>query len=359
MGASKRLEIEGLLGARPARGSEPAAKLDVGDETVERPGEVLRVSRLDEYARLSLDDLLRQTAHPRGDDGEPRRHRLEHGHGHPLGRAREREDVGGGEQLGDVAPLAGERHAFCEAEAADLVLEPLSIGAFADDDGVERAGLEPAERPDERDEILGRLQPADGDDQRPLPAAGSDTRRTGDVDRVGDHHRAGRIARARGQAELPLALRDADRDGGERTDEAIGDAVDAAGGAGVGGERPTVDREDPDRDAGESARETSEDAGLRAARVEDVRAVAAEQPDELDDPGHIVRAYRPPHVSERLEPHAGRSGRVTKWACSVSRDDDVEALHERRKQRRHVRLGTPDLRERDQQQDAWPPRPGG
>jgi hypothetical protein len=43
----------------------------------------------------------------------------------------------------------------------------------------------------------------------------------------------------------------------------------------------------------------------------------------------------------------------------VSRDDDVEALHERGQQRGDVRLGTPDFRERDQQQNARPPRRGG
>jgi hypothetical protein len=93
--------------------------------------------------------------------------------------------------------------------------------------------------------------------------------------------------------------------------------------------------------------------------VEDVGAVAVEQPDQLHEAGEIARSDLPPNVSERLEPRARRRGRVTKWACSVGRDDDVEALHERRKQRGDVRLGAPDLRERDQQQNARPTRQGG
>jgi hypothetical protein len=93
--------------------------------------------------------------------------------------------------------------------------------------------------------------------------------------------------------------------------------------------------------------------------MEDVRALAAQEPDELDEAGEVARSDRSPHVSQWLEPRARRLGRVTQWACSVSRDHDLEALHERRKQRGDVRLGTPDLRERDQQQDARPPRQGG
>jgi hypothetical protein len=87
--------------------------------------------------------------------------------------------------------------------------------------------------------------------------------------------------------------------------------------------------------------------------------VATEQPDQLDEPREIARSDRPTHVGKRLEPHAGRRGRVAKWACAVSRDDDVEAVDERREQGRNVRLGTSDLRERDQQQDARAPGPGG
>ena len=93
--------------------------------------------------------------------------------------------------------------------------------------------------------------------------------------------------------------------------------------------------------------------------MENVRPVAAEEPDELDEADEVARSDGSPHVSQWLEPRARRRGRVTQWACSVSRDDDVEALHERRKQRGDVRLGTPDLRERDQQQNARPPRQGG
>jgi hypothetical protein len=93
--------------------------------------------------------------------------------------------------------------------------------------------------------------------------------------------------------------------------------------------------------------------------MEDVRAVAAEEPDELDEAGEVARSDRSPHMSQWLEPRARRRGRVTQWACSVSGDDDLEAFHERRKQRGDVRLGTPDLGERDQQQNPRPPRQGG
>jgi hypothetical protein len=93
--------------------------------------------------------------------------------------------------------------------------------------------------------------------------------------------------------------------------------------------------------------------------VEHVRTFSAEEPDDLDEPDEVARPDRTPDVIQWLEPRPRRQGRVTQWACSVSRDDDVEALHERGQQRGDIRLGTPDLRERDQQQNARPPRRGG
>ena len=92
--------------------------------------------------------------------------------------------------------------------------------------------------------------------------------------------------------------------------------------------------------------------------MEDVRAVSSQEPDELDETGDISWSDRPPHVPEWHEARARCHGRVTKWACAVSSDRDLEALDERREQRRDVGLCTPDLRERNQQQDPRPPRRG-
>ena len=352
MRTPKRLEVERLLGAGPARLAEPPSQLAVGGEPGERLGEVLRISRRDEHPGFAFDDLLGHSTNSRRDHREPCRHRLEDGHGHALGGARQREDVRRGEQLRDVMTLAGEPDAVGKAEPSNLVLEPRPVGPLADDHCIERAGLEPAERTDERQEVLRRLQAPDGDDQRPLPMARLDARGAGDVHGIGDHDRSDGVARARYDAELPFALGDADGHGRERANEPVGPAVQTPDEAGIRGERPPVHGEDPDR-------HPRQDSGLRAARMEDVRAVTAEDPDELDEAGEVARSDRSTHVSQWLEPRARRHGRVTQWACAVSRDDDLEALHERRKQRGDVRLGSPDLRERDQQQNPRPPRQGG
>jgi len=93
--------------------------------------------------------------------------------------------------------------------------------------------------------------------------------------------------------------------------------------------------------------------------MEDVRTMAPEQPHQLDEAGEVAGSDRPPDVFERLEPSARRDSRVPEWTVTMSRDDDLEALSERWEQRGDISLSTANLRERDQQQNARPPRPGG
>jgi hypothetical protein len=93
--------------------------------------------------------------------------------------------------------------------------------------------------------------------------------------------------------------------------------------------------------------------------VEDVRPLSAEQPVELDEAGEIApRADWTPDAPEWHEACSRRRGRVTKWACSVCGDSHVERADERGQQRGDVRLRAADLGERDQQQQARPPRAG-
>ena len=95
--------------------------------------------------------------------------------------------------------------------------------------------------------------------------------------------------------------------------------------------------------------------------MKDVRPLPAEQAQELDERGQIPqRADRLPDALERDEACVvGRLGRVAKGAGSVRGNRDVESLYKCWEQRRDVRLSSPDLGERDQQQQARPPRAGG
>ena len=359
MGAAERLEIEYLLGASPARRAEAAAEVPVGDEPRERLGELLRVSWLDEHPRLAVDDLLRHSTDPASDHRERCRHRLENGHRHAFGGAGEHEDVRLGKQFRHVTALAHEPHASGEAKPADLVREPRAVRPVADDHRLERIGFESAKCPDESEEVLRCLQPTDGDDQRPFAASALDKARARDVDRIRDDHGAVGVARARGNAEPTLAFGDAHTHGRERADEPVRPAIGAPDEARIRCERPPVNGEDADRHTRHNPRHATEQAGFRAACMEDVRTMAPEQPHQLDEAGEVAGSDRPPDVFERLEPSARRDGRVPEWTVTMSRDDDLEALGERWEQRGDISLSTANLRERDQQQDARPPRPGG
>ena len=276
--------------------------------------------------------------------------------GWPFGPARQHEDVGGGEQARDVVTLAGEAHGVREPARADLLLQARPVGPVADDHRLERPHGEAAEGLDEGREVLGRLQPADRDQQRRLPG-GDRLGRRADVHCVRDHDRRVVVAGACRQSRLALALRDADRRSGQRPHQPVCRAVGAGGKTRVGRERPAVRSEDPDRHACERRREPAQDAGLRTVRVQDVRPLASQQADQLDKARKVAkRAHRAPHIRQRDEACAGRLGRVPQRAFAVSRHRDVEPADQRRQQRRHVRLRAADLRERDEQQHA---RPGG
>ena len=117
--------------------------------------------------------------------------------------------------------------------------------------------------------------------------------------------------------------------------------------------------EDPDRNAGEDAGETTEHTGLRAAGVEDVRSLAPQQARQLDEPREVTpRADRAPDAPEREEADTRRLGGLAERPGSVRRDRHVEAGDERRKQRSDVGLSPADLGQRDEQQHPGTPLVG-
>ena len=356
MRTPERLEVEALLRPGPAGHAEPPTKRRVVREALERRGKELRVARVDEETGLALDDLLGDPADARRDDWEPGSHRFENGDRVAFGAACQHEDVGGRQEAWHVVALPRESHGVGEAAGSNRLLQLGAVRPVADDHRLERSARQATERSDERLEVLWRLQPADGDEKRRL-AGGDRARRRSDIDGVRDHDSRVTGARAGREPGFELALGDADRRRRQRPHQPVCNAVGASGKARVGGECPPVRREDPDRNAADRRREPAEHAGLGAVRVEDVRPLAAQETDQLDEACEVAkRIDLAPHVLQRNEVRACLLGRAAQRTVAVCGHRHVEARDERRQQRRDVRLRAADLGERDEHQQA---RAGG
>jgi hypothetical protein len=351
--SADRVEVEALAHPRAAGFAEPPSQRGVVEQPADGGGEQFRVSGRDEQAGLTVDHELRDAAHARRDDGQAGRHRLEDGERQALGATGEHEHVRPGEQRPDVAPVAEHADARAEAEALELQLDGAAERPVAHEVGLE-GSLEAAERADERQGILGRLQPADPDDPRRLVRTLGGSGRC-EVDAVRDHDGRVGIADAGGDAGTFLALGHADGDGREGTDRPLGPAVGRGGDAVVREEGPAVDRVDPDRHAGDGGREPGEHARFRAVGVDDVRSQTPHQRDELEQAERIPpETERPPYVTELDERNSGRAGGVGHGPRPVRGHGRVEDLRNGRQQGGHVRLGAAGLGERDDEQEASP-----
>ena len=360
MRAPEGVETEGLLCARPPRGSEAAAQERIADEPIECSCELGRVARLDEQSRLLVEDLFGHAAHARCNHGQTRGHGLQYGDRVALRPARKDECVRGRKQLGDVVALAGEADPVRESERTDLLLELGAIRSLADDQRVERVARETAESQGECGEILRRLEPADSEDQRPFSLARSRARRRSYVHCVRDHDRSLRCARPGRQACFPLVLRDADRHSGQRLDQPIGPTIDPRREPRVRCEGPAVHGEDPDRHMGDEACEAAEHASLRAAGVEDVRSLPTQQARQLDEAREVAPgAERATDVPQWNEADSRGLGRLAEGAVPVRRDRHVEVADEGRQQRSDVGLCPTDLRQRDHEQHPRSAAAGG
>ena len=122
-------------------------------------------------------------------------------------------------------------------------------------------------------------------------------------------------------------------------------------------ERPSVHREDSDRDAREPGCETAEDSGLRATGVEYVGALTAQEREQLEETEQV-----PPGVDRSADMPQGheanaRSPRgLLQRSRPVRRHRDLEAAGERRKKGRDVGLRASGLRQRHHEENARPPR---
>ena len=93
--------------------------------------------------------------------------------------------------------------------------------------------------------------------------------------------------------------------------------------------------------------------------MEDVRSLAPQQADQLEEAGEIAPgADGAPDAPQRKEANTGSLSSLAEWAGSVRRDRHVEVADERRQQRCDVGLSPADLGQRDDQQDPGSPLKG-
>jgi O-Antigen ligase len=349
-------DVEPFPDAGESRPAHAAAKGGVFEEALDCRGQAGRSSGRDEEAGLAVEDGLGHAADTGRDDRKAGGHGLEDGHRESLRRAGQDEQIGGGEDLGNVLARAGELDRSVETEAPNLCFDQRPVGPGADDDGSEASLGEPGEGSHQREGVLGRLEPAHGDDARRAGIGGVSRRCGSRLDAVVDDDRRALAARTGRDPGDALALGDADRHRRQRPHEPVGPEVNLRAASLVRGERPPVDGEDADRHAGQPGGKSRQDAGLRAVRVEDVGALASQECEELEQAEQVTPgADRPPDVPERKEAHARCTRGVSQRPGTVGRDRDVEAPGERGQKGRDVRLRPSELGERHDQEDARPP----
>ena len=321
----KRLQTEVLANALAAVRSQPAPKRGIDEEAFERRREPNGIPRWHEQARLAVLDRFRHAADRRGDDGQPRGHRLEDRERQPFGGAREHEDVGAREQ------------SATSSRSPRSTTARSSRAAGSPPRGRARSGPSPtitAEkpvrmRPRARTSVSGSLgrcsRPTDDDRRDGAVGAGGHGRVR--IDTVSDHDRSRsgrRLGRDPGGA---LALGDADRDRRQRPHHPLRPQVQRRGDAmwAAKAHPCTVKIR---IGTPESRGESPEHAGLGAVRVNDVRPLAAKERDELEQAAEIApRAQRPPDLLERdgarsrsprsLQQRAGTYAATTTSNCST------------------------------------------
>jgi len=352
----ERREVEPFPHPGVARPPEAAAEGSVFEEALDRGSEARRVPGRDEQSGLAVDDGLGDAADGGRDDRKAGCHGLEDGHRKSLRGAGQDKDVSAGEELRNVMARAGEHDRSLETEAANLGFDERPVGPGADEDRLEASLGEPAEGPRQRESVLGHSEPAHGDDPRRAGIGPPRRGRGPRFDTVVDDHRVMLGAGTGRDPGQTLALGDADGHRRQRPHEPVGPEVDARATSLVRGERPPVDGEDADRHAGQPGGDSPQDAGLRAAGVEDVRTLASQEHEELEQAEQVAPgADRPPDVPERNEANAGGPRGISQRTRAVRGEREVEAARERGQKRRDVRLRPSQLRERHDQKDAGPP----
>jgi O-antigen ligase/polysaccharide polymerase Wzy-like membrane protein len=348
-----RGQVEVLRNSHSSGLPEPPAERRVSEQTLDRGREPSRIAGRDEQARLFVDDDLRHSANARGDNRKARRHRLEDREREPFGPARKHENVGCGEEFGDVSALTGELDSRLEAEAPNLFLHGGAIGPVADDHGLKRVSPQRSQGADERERVLGGLEAPDcHEPERARVARGGLQSRRSNA--VADDNRRPLVTRAGREARSTLVVGHADGDRRQRTQEPLRPPVEDGSPPVVRQERPAVHRVDPDGHACEPGSEPAQGSRLRAVHVDDVRTLAAHHREEFEQAQRVApEAERSPDVSERDEPHTGRPRGVPQRALAVGGYGNVEPARQRGEERCDVGLRPSGFGQRHDEQDSW------
>ena len=146
----------------------------------ERVRQGARVARGDDVAGDALYDLLGDAPHIGGDDGQPRRHRLQGGVGTTRGLGDQREQVELTQERRGVADFARPFHGPAVRARPELrrVLRASALDATADAQEVRRhPSVRPSERVEQLVHLLPRVKASEGPDrERTIPVI---RRRTG------------------------------------------------------------------------------------------------------------------------------------------------------------------------------------
>jgi hypothetical protein len=149
MGLLNHGQIEMLRDPRPSGLPQAATQGWVAEQALDRGCEALRIARRNQQSSVSVNHGLGHAADVGGDNGKAGGHRLEDRERKPLGLARKDEEVGCGEQLGNVITLAGELDGGLESEEPNLLLHGGPIRPVADElrlSGLQRPGRPPDRR---------------------------------------------------------------------------------------------------------------------------------------------------------------------------------------------------------------------
>lgn len=353
MGLLDRGQIEVLGNPVPSGLPEAAAQRRVLEQALDRSSEALRIAWRNEQPGVSVNHDFRHAADVRRDNREAGCHRLEDREWKPLGVAREDEDVGGAEQLGNIIALAEKLDGGLESEAPHLLLDLGPIGPLTDEHGLKGMSPQRGQCTNERDGVLGCLKTPDCHESG-SPRVGLAGPEAPWIDPVADDDRGPFLARVCRKARSTLAVRDADGDRRQRTQKPLRPPVEGGGGPAVRPERPSMHRVDPDRHARERGRQSAQGARLRTVHVNDVRLLAAQQGQELQKAKYVApETERAPHLPERDETDARRSRGVAEWAVSVGCYGHVEAVGKRREKGCNVRLRPSRLGQGHDEQNSW------
>lgn len=351
MGIEKRLESEVRFDPRSPSRSEPLTEVGVVEEARDRGSELLRITWRDEQSGLSLDHELWQPSHTWSHDRKAGRHGFQNRDRKGFRSARENEDIRSGKNLRHVLALSGEVDGSGQPESPKLGLDGRPIRPVPYDERLKPPTTQLCEGANERERVLGRLQAPNRDDPGWMrPVTGDRTR--GGVDPVVDHDRRRLVASSGGNSRRAVPLRDTHGGCRQRPDEPFRPAEEHGAEPGNRSESPSVHGEDPDRSPRRPGGDPPEHACLRAARVDDVRAHAAHEDDELQEAEQIAPdADRPTNMSQRNVFGTCLSGSHSQGPGSMGRYGDVVAADQRRDEGRDIRLSTPRLGERHEQED--------